>query len=150
MFFASLQSVKKNRDPRWDEEFQFMLEEAPTNDRVHVEVVSTSKRMGLLHPKVNRISMSYMYLTLSFIFKDLIMTINIALWFLKWCRFVFPSALKSSIDFSHNFEWPYINFLHRSILNSMMIEAIIKYLIYIIFLVLGIFGLCGYIPCGCH
>lgn len=43
--------VKKNRDPRWEEEFQFMLEEPPTNDRIHVEVVSTSSRMGLLHPK---------------------------------------------------------------------------------------------------
>lgn len=43
--------VKKNRDPRWEEEFTFMLEEPPTNDRIHVEVVSTSSRMGLLHPK---------------------------------------------------------------------------------------------------
>ncbi|KAL2499313.1 Synaptotagmin-2 [Abeliophyllum distichum] len=43
--------VKKNRDPRWDEEFQFMLDEPPTNDRIHVEVVSVSSRMGLLHPK---------------------------------------------------------------------------------------------------
>lgn len=43
--------IKKNRDPRWEEEFQFMLEEPPTNDRIHVEVVSTSSRMGLLHPK---------------------------------------------------------------------------------------------------
>lgn len=43
--------VKKNRDPRWEEEFSFMLEEPPTNDRIHVEVVSTSSRMGLLHPK---------------------------------------------------------------------------------------------------
>ncbi|GAA0139336.1 membrane trafficking regulatory protein [Lithospermum erythrorhizon] len=43
--------IKKNRDPRWDEEFQFMLEEPPTNERIHVEVVSTSKRIGLLHPK---------------------------------------------------------------------------------------------------
>ncbi|KAK3007319.1 hypothetical protein RJ639_016735 [Escallonia herrerae] len=45
--------VKKNRDPRWEEEFQFMLEEPPTNERLHVEVVSTSSRMGLLHPKEN-------------------------------------------------------------------------------------------------
>ncbi|XP_021668073.2 synaptotagmin-2 isoform X2 [Hevea brasiliensis] len=45
--------VKKNRDPRWEEEFQFMLEEPPTNDRLHVEVVSASSRMGLLHPKEN-------------------------------------------------------------------------------------------------
>ncbi|KAF5462144.1 hypothetical protein F2P56_018174, partial [Juglans regia] len=43
--------VKKNRDPRWDEEFQFMLEEPPTKDRLHVEVLSASSRMGLLHPK---------------------------------------------------------------------------------------------------
>lgn len=43
--------VKKNRDPRWEEEFQFTLEEPPTNDRIHVEVVSNSSRMGLLHPK---------------------------------------------------------------------------------------------------
>ncbi|KAL7261742.1 hypothetical protein ACSBR1_000201 [Camellia fascicularis] len=43
--------IKKNRDPRWEEEFQFMLEEPPTNDRIHAEVVSTSSRMGLLHPK---------------------------------------------------------------------------------------------------
>ncbi|XP_062081852.1 synaptotagmin-2-like [Humulus lupulus] len=43
--------MKKNRDPRWDEEFQFMVDEPPTNDKLHVEVVSTSSRMGLLHPK---------------------------------------------------------------------------------------------------
>ncbi|KAJ7967164.1 synaptotagmin-2-like [Quillaja saponaria] len=43
--------IKKNRDPRWEEEFQFMLEEPPTNDKLHVEVVSTSSRIGLLHPK---------------------------------------------------------------------------------------------------
>ncbi|KAI3460413.1 hypothetical protein Pfo_017076 [Paulownia fortunei] len=44
-------TMKKNRDPRWEEEFQFVLDEPPTNDRIHVEVVSTSKRMGLRHPK---------------------------------------------------------------------------------------------------
>lgn len=43
--------VKKNRDPRWEEEFTFVLEEPPVNDRVHVEVVSASTRIGLLHPK---------------------------------------------------------------------------------------------------
>uniref|UniRef100_A0A2P2KZS0 Synaptotagmin-1-like n=1 Tax=Rhizophora mucronata TaxID=61149 RepID=A0A2P2KZS0_RHIMU len=42
--------VKKNRDPRWEDEFQFMLEEPPSHDRLHVEVVSTSSR-NLLHPK---------------------------------------------------------------------------------------------------
>lgn len=43
--------IKKSRDPRWQEEFQFMLEEPPINDKLHVEVISTSKRIGLLHPK---------------------------------------------------------------------------------------------------
>ncbi|MFS7937491.1 putative C2 domain, synaptotagmin-like mitochondrial-lipid-binding domain, C2 domain superfamily [Helianthus anomalus] len=45
------QMVKKNRDPRWDEEFSYTLEEPPTNERMHFEVVSTSSRLGLLHPK---------------------------------------------------------------------------------------------------
>ncbi|KAL0432339.1 UNVERIFIED_CONTAM: Synaptotagmin-2 [Sesamum latifolium] len=44
-------TIKKNRDPRWEEEFQFVLEEPPTNDRVHVEVRSSSKKLGLRHPK---------------------------------------------------------------------------------------------------
>ncbi|KAL6545933.1 hypothetical protein OROGR_009807 [Orobanche gracilis] len=43
--------IKKNRDPRWGEEFTFMLEEAPVKDRIHAEVLSTSARIGLLHPK---------------------------------------------------------------------------------------------------
>ncbi|MFS8000847.1 putative C2 domain-containing protein [Helianthus anomalus] len=43
--------MKKNRDPRWEEEFTFTLEEPPTNEKIHLEVVSTSKRMGLIHPK---------------------------------------------------------------------------------------------------
>ncbi|KAF7841200.1 synaptotagmin-2-like isoform X1 [Senna tora] len=42
--------VKKNRDPRWEEEFSFMVDEPPTNERLHVEVVSTSAR-SILHPK---------------------------------------------------------------------------------------------------
>lgn len=43
--------VKKNRDPRWEDEFHFMLDEPPTNDRLHVEVLSVSSKIGLLHPK---------------------------------------------------------------------------------------------------
>ncbi|KAI5402310.1 Arf guanine nucleotide exchange factor syt1 [Lathyrus oleraceus] len=43
-------SMKKSRDPRWEDEFQFMVEEPPTNDKLHVEVVSTSSR-NLLRPK---------------------------------------------------------------------------------------------------
>jgi len=47
-----LQQVKKSRDPRWDEEFTFMLEKPPVDDKLHIEVVSTSMRIGILHPKV--------------------------------------------------------------------------------------------------
>ncbi|TKY75495.1 Synaptotagmin-1 protein [Spatholobus suberectus] len=43
-------SMKKNRDPRWEEEFQFLVEEPPTKDKLHVEVVSTSSR-NLLRQK---------------------------------------------------------------------------------------------------
>ncbi|KAF7810785.1 synaptotagmin-2-like isoform X1 [Senna tora] len=45
-----LQHLKRNRDPRWNEEFQFVAEEPPTNEKIHVEVVSTSSR-NLLRPK---------------------------------------------------------------------------------------------------
>ncbi|KAE8714427.1 Synaptotagmin-3 [Hibiscus syriacus] len=43
--------IKKSRDPRWEEEFQFMVDEPPINDKIHIEVFSTSSRIGLLHPK---------------------------------------------------------------------------------------------------
>ncbi|MFQ6668615.1 hypothetical protein Gotur_034186 [Gossypium turneri] len=43
--------VKKSRDPKWEEEFQFMVDEPPTNDKIHIEAFSTSSRIGLLHPK---------------------------------------------------------------------------------------------------
>lgn len=42
--------VKKNRDPRWEQEFEFTLEEPPVNEKLHVEVMS--KGMGLaLHAR---------------------------------------------------------------------------------------------------
>lgn len=43
-------TIKKNRDPRWDEKFQFVLEEPPINDKMHIEVFSSSSR-NLLHQK---------------------------------------------------------------------------------------------------
>ncbi|XP_074275666.1 synaptotagmin-1-like [Silene latifolia] len=55
-------TIKKNRDPRWEEEFKFVLQEPPTNDKLHVEVYSTSSRMGLLHPKE---SLGYIDISLS-------------------------------------------------------------------------------------
>ncbi|XP_064962344.1 synaptotagmin-2-like [Musa acuminata AAA Group] len=39
--------IKKNRDPRWEEEFQFMCEEPPTNDKMHVEVLSRPPSIGI-------------------------------------------------------------------------------------------------------
>ncbi|XAR72705.1 hypothetical protein NMG60_11019436 [Bertholletia excelsa] len=54
--------IKKNRDPRWEEEFHFLLDEPPTNNKLHVEVESTSTRIGLLHPKE---SLGYVDINLS-------------------------------------------------------------------------------------
>ncbi|KAE9593380.1 putative C2 domain, synaptotagmin-like mitochondrial-lipid-binding domain-containing protein [Lupinus albus] len=53
--------IKRNRDPRWEEEFGFTLEEPPTNQRLHVEVISTSSR-SLLHQKE---SLGYIDITLA-------------------------------------------------------------------------------------
>uniref|UniRef100_A0A1D1YIT7 Extended synaptotagmin-2 n=1 Tax=Anthurium amnicola TaxID=1678845 RepID=A0A1D1YIT7_9ARAE len=39
--------IKKNRDPRWGEEFTFMCGEPPVNDRIHVEVVSRPPSIGI-------------------------------------------------------------------------------------------------------
>ncbi|MCE0481243.1 hypothetical protein HAX54_038838 [Datura stramonium] len=36
---GQIMQVKKNRDPRWGEEFTFVLEEAPVNDRLHMEEI---------------------------------------------------------------------------------------------------------------
>ncbi|KAF9684485.1 hypothetical protein SADUNF_Sadunf04G0123100 [Salix dunnii] len=54
--------VKKNRDPRWEEEFQYTLDKPPINEKLHVEVSSTSSRIGLLHP---RESLGYVDINLS-------------------------------------------------------------------------------------
>ncbi|XP_028773594.1 synaptotagmin-3 [Neltuma alba] len=32
--------MRKTRDPRWNEEFEFMLEEAPLHEKIHIEVMS--------------------------------------------------------------------------------------------------------------
>ncbi|KAF5194991.1 Synaptotagmin-3 [Thalictrum thalictroides] len=37
--------IKRTRDPTWNEEFQFMLDEAPVDDKIHIEIMS--KRSGL-------------------------------------------------------------------------------------------------------
>ncbi|WOL18882.1 synaptotagmin-2 [Canna indica] len=42
--------IKKNRDPRWEEEFQFVCEEPPVNDKMQVEVFSKAPSIGI-YPK---------------------------------------------------------------------------------------------------
>ncbi|KAJ7297491.1 hypothetical protein O6H91_Y052800 [Diphasiastrum complanatum] len=39
--------VKKNRDPRWGEYFEFVLNEPPINDRLHLEVISKNMGFGV-------------------------------------------------------------------------------------------------------
>ncbi|KAK4481078.1 hypothetical protein RD792_011948 [Penstemon davidsonii] len=41
-------SIKKTRHPHWNEEFQFVLEEAPIKDRIHIEVMSKRRRIGIM------------------------------------------------------------------------------------------------------
>uniref|UniRef100_A0A0E0C9I3 Synaptotagmin n=1 Tax=Oryza meridionalis TaxID=40149 RepID=A0A0E0C9I3_9ORYZ len=43
--------IKKNRDPRWEEEIEFVCEEPPANDKLHVEVLSKPPKKGLIHGK---------------------------------------------------------------------------------------------------
>ncbi|KAL3700745.1 hypothetical protein R1sor_018767 [Riccia sorocarpa] len=42
-------AIKKSRDPRWDEEFEYTLEDPPHNDRLLLEVCSKSK--NLIHSR---------------------------------------------------------------------------------------------------
>ncbi|KAL8149891.1 hypothetical protein AgCh_006780 [Apium graveolens] len=51
-------TIKKTRDPTWEEEFQFMLDEAPINDVIYVEIISTKRlsfkfKESLGHVRIN-------------------------------------------------------------------------------------------------
>ncbi|CAI9780170.1 unnamed protein product [Fraxinus pennsylvanica] len=37
-------TIKKTRNPIWNEEFQFVLEEAPVKDLIHIEIISKGRR----------------------------------------------------------------------------------------------------------
>ncbi|KAH9621047.1 hypothetical protein KSS87_022685 [Heliosperma pusillum] len=39
-------TIKKNRNPRWTEHFEFMIEEAPLRERLHVEIYSKKRTFG--------------------------------------------------------------------------------------------------------
>jgi len=41
--------IKKNRDPRWDTEFTWQLEDSPVGDRLHIEVHSKGSSMNMVH-----------------------------------------------------------------------------------------------------
>ncbi|ONK80535.1 uncharacterized protein A4U43_C01F18910 [Asparagus officinalis] len=41
--------IKKNRDPRWEDEFQFVCEEPPVNEKMHIEVLSKAPSIGIHH-----------------------------------------------------------------------------------------------------
>uniref|UniRef100_A0A0E0JQB9 Synaptotagmin n=2 Tax=Oryza punctata TaxID=4537 RepID=A0A0E0JQB9_ORYPU len=43
--------IKKNKDPRWEDEIEFVCEEPPANDKLHVEVLSKPPKKGLIHGK---------------------------------------------------------------------------------------------------
>ncbi|KAH7668984.1 C2 domain-containing protein [Dioscorea alata] len=47
--------IKKNRNPRWEEEFQFECEEPPLNDKIRVEVHSKRSTIGI-HSEVCNLS----------------------------------------------------------------------------------------------
>lgn len=42
------QTMKRTRNPLWNEEFQFMLEEPPLEEKIHVEVLSKRGRISFL------------------------------------------------------------------------------------------------------
>lgn len=44
--------IKKNRDPRWEQEFEFVCEEPPINDKMQIEVISRPPSIGI-HSKEN-------------------------------------------------------------------------------------------------
>ncbi|KAJ0857904.1 putative C2 domain, synaptotagmin-like mitochondrial-lipid-binding domain, C2 domain superfamily [Helianthus annuus] len=59
--------LKKTRDPSWNEEFQFMLDEAPFEDVIHIEVISKRKhklgfgssKEALGHVDINLVDVVY-------------------------------------------------------------------------------------------
>ncbi|KAM0062598.1 putative C2 domain-containing protein [Helianthus debilis subsp. tardiflorus] len=40
------QVIKGTRDPKWNEEFQFMLEEPPIQDKIHIQIMSRRMHMS--------------------------------------------------------------------------------------------------------
>ncbi|XP_047086615.1 synaptotagmin-3-like [Lolium rigidum] len=53
--------IRKARDPRWNEEFQFVMDEAPVDEKIHIQV--RSRRRGLL-PFHNKESLGHVNINL--------------------------------------------------------------------------------------
>lgn len=53
MLCLAPQVVKKNREPRWDAEFTWNLEEAPENEHLLLEVHSRGSSMNMVHRQVD-------------------------------------------------------------------------------------------------
>ncbi|KQK17231.1 hypothetical protein BRADI_1g33150v3 [Brachypodium distachyon] len=43
--------IRKARDPRWSEEFQFVVDEAPVDEKIHIQVRSRRRRLLPFHNK---------------------------------------------------------------------------------------------------
>ncbi|KAI3731001.1 hypothetical protein L1987_62184 [Smallanthus sonchifolius] len=41
--------IRRTRDPKWNEEFQFMLEEPPIQDKIHIKIMSKRSRMSFYY-----------------------------------------------------------------------------------------------------
>ncbi|XP_076910844.1 synaptotagmin-3-like [Bidens hawaiensis] len=41
--------IRRTRDPKWNEEFEFMLEEPPIQDKIHIKIMSKRSRMSFYH-----------------------------------------------------------------------------------------------------
>ncbi|KAK1416621.1 hypothetical protein QVD17_32412 [Tagetes erecta] len=41
--------IKRSRDPKWNEEFEFMVEEAPIQDKIHIKIMSRRTRMSFYY-----------------------------------------------------------------------------------------------------
>ncbi|CAN0825508.1 SYT3 [Linum grandiflorum] len=52
--------IRKTRDPRWNEEFQFMIDQPPLREKIHVEVLSKRTRFSF----ISRESLGYVEVNL--------------------------------------------------------------------------------------
>ena len=60
--------MRKTRDPLWNEEFQFMLEEPPLGEKIHFQVMSHRSGFGFR----SKVLPSYIFLIVQFYFLPLL------------------------------------------------------------------------------